>query len=94
MREHERMIRNVPAHQSAGAKRRRRSLPLAFSAMLSILFLGAGFLAIPSIAAATQERGKIGKTIFTYQRQPDGVYALDWSPDGKRLLSTSWDGQT
>jgi WD40 repeat protein len=94
MREHEHTTPNGPAHQSTGAKRRRRFLPLAFSAMLPMLFLGAGFLALPGVAASAQERGKIGTTIFTYQRQPDGVYSLDWSPDGKRLLSTSTHGQS
>lgn len=94
MREHERMLPNVPAHQSTGAKRRRRSLPLAFSATLPMLFLGVGFLAIPGVAAATQERHKPGTTILTYQRQPDGIYSLQWSPDGKRLLSTSKHGQS
>jgi WD40 repeat protein len=62
--------------------------------MLPLLFLGSSLAIIPGEAAATQERGKPGTTIFTYQRQPDGVYSLDWSPDGKRLLSTDKNGQS
>jgi WD40 repeat protein len=62
--------------------------------MLSLLFLSDSFATIPGVAEAAQERGKPGTTIFTYQRQPDGVYSLDWSLDGKRLLSTSKNGQS
>jgi WD40 repeat protein len=94
MQEHERMIRNAPAHQSTGAKSRWRYIPIALSTMLPLLFLGSSLAIIPGEAAATQERGKPGTTIFTYQRQPDGVYSLDWSPDGKRLLSTDKNGQS
>jgi WD40 repeat protein len=94
MKEHEYTTPTASVHQRTGAKRRKGYLSLSLLALLSLLFLGSSLAIVPDVAAATQERRKPGTTIFTYQRQPNGIYSLDWSPDGKRLLSTSKDGQS
>ena len=35
--------------------------------------------------------GKVGKTLYTYTCQMDGIHSLAWSPDGSRLGSTCLD---
>lgn len=32
--------------------------------------------------------GNIGKTVYTYTRQAGGIFSLDWSPDGKYIVSS------
>jgi WD40 repeat protein len=52
--------------------------------------------AAPTATPTPPPVGKQGTTVYTYQQQGYGIYGLQWSPDGKRIVSTnsgvySWD---
>lgn len=81
MQKHERIIHKVPTHRSTGAKIRRRYVSIALCAMLPLLLLGSSLAIVPDAAAATQERGKTGRTIFTF-----AALSFFWAGGGRTGL--------
>src|SRR6185437_3099433 len=68
----------------------RRFRLLLLVSSICLIFLTAGCGMTKTTASIVSITPPMGTTIYTYSSNPR-LYAVAWSPDGKRIASASWD---